>query len=383
MAPVIFKRTPPLSDLQARPADLTIRIRGSSGCPDLEMFAADLYRPKPLGITLADLTTIHEQLVRNVTPFTRATSPELDGGAARDLAKAGHHAYLSVFPDDARRFIASALADKSASISFVYETACLPWELLYPAEIEERVDWTEFWGFRHQVYRMPCGGPEREASPPVEITYETRPAVALLFDEQLAAVREEVTFYENLRGQGLIDLSTLDALDPAAKPQSETRLKNFLGGDTHVVHLACHAEHSQHADLDHLRVRKGYHISRQFLSDEIHLRANPLVLLNACRSAGTDPQHMCNFARAFLCRGARGVVATECMVGDSLAALLGKKLAGKLVPGQAVGPALLQTRLDILNQLGSPIGLAYAAYDRPTVRLQRRRSPHAQEGKPH
>jgi hypothetical protein len=57
----------------------------------------------------------------------------------------------------------------------------------------------------------------------------------------------------------------------------------------------------------------------------------PLVVLNACERGNLNPLYTSYFAAAFLRHGARGVVAAEGAVGDTLAAQFAEDLYGHLL----------------------------------------------------
>ena len=104
--------------------------------------------------------------------------------------------------------------------------------------------------------------------------------------------------------------------------------------------------------------------------DVYHLTIDsaPLVVMNACETGNLNPLYTAHFADAFLRYGARGVVATDCVVPDAFAAEFAEALYERLLSGKTLGESLLTVRQQFMKQ-GNPAGLIYSMYASPAIRF--------------
>jgi hypothetical protein len=95
----------------------------------------------------------------------------------------------------------------------------------------------------------------------------------------------------------------------------------------------------------------------------------PLVIVNGCSTATFTPDALSPFVKTFTrdC-GAGGVVGTEIPVHEDLASEFGGRLISRVLAGQAVGRAVLETRRALLAN-ENPMGLAYTLYAFSEFRL--------------
>jgi hypothetical protein len=100
-------------------------------------------------------------------------------------------------------------------------------------------------------------------------------------------------------------------------------------------------------------------------------RTRPLVFLNACGSAHIDPVRMHSWPQWFLQQGHRGVIGTETLVPDVVAARFAEFFYEKLLTEQPLGTALVLARRKLLEDFLNPLGLLYVLYADPdfTVRF--------------
>jgi CHAT domain-containing protein len=143
-----------------------------------------------------------------------------------------------------------------------------------------------------------------------------------------------------------------------------------------LAHLACEAIYERDfPDGSRLLVSDEFPVSLQDMAiHDIFIHSHPLVILNACRTGNINPRHTAHFAGAFLRYGARGVVATECMVPDDFAADFAEQLYRHLLRGESLGESMLAARRFFLGQ-GNPSGLLYSMYAAPSIRLVRQPPP--------
>jgi CHAT domain-containing protein len=81
------------------------------------------------------------------------------------------------------------------------------------------------------------------------------------------------------------------------------------------------------------------------------------------------PQTTFGWAREFLNRGARGIVAPEIDITDGLAAAFAKSFYAEFLKGTPLGLAVRTARLRVLETEHNPLGLAYTLYASPHVRI--------------
>ncbi len=96
----------------------------------------------------------------------------------------------------------------------------------------------------------------------------------------------------------------------------------------------------------------------------------PLVFLNACGSGFVDPARMTFFPQSLLDEKHLGVIAVETVVPDALAGRYAAAFYRLLLAGRPLGVALVKARLFVLGQYGNPLGMLYALYANPDVKVQ-------------
>ncbi|MFG1776965.1 hypothetical protein ACGFIG_11105 [Micromonospora sp. NPDC049048] len=99
-------------------------------------------------------------------------------------------------------------------------------------------------------------------------------------------------------------------------------------------------------------------------------QGRPLVFLNGCRTAATEPRYAMSFVEAFVRRArASGLVGTEIETYDSLAVEFGRAVLDRFVTRRlSLAAAIRGARLQLLSR-GNPLGLIYVPYASPHLRL--------------
>ncbi|GIL15504.1 MAG: hypothetical protein BroJett039_06770 [Chloroflexota bacterium] len=199
------------------------------------------------------------------------------------------------------------------------------------------------------------------------------PRVGLATCNELSfVVTEEIPALEKLQMEQRIVLERLRVLHAEERAQEIGEFALFLRKRVDIVHLACHAYQQRPLSRSYLVVEENFEISIQdFTVQEFHIENNPLVILNACRTGTMNPLSTANWARLFWERGARGVLATEFSVPDSFAARFTPQLYESFLAGANIGESLLHTRRHFWQTDGNPLGLAYALYSSPSIRIQK------------
>ena len=90
-------------------------------------------------------------------------------------------------------------------------------------------------------------------------------------------------------------------------------------------------------DLSHISLSNAFDITLMDMDNQgISMSGNPLVIINACETGNLNPLYTGHFASNFLRYGARGVVATECIVPDKFAAAFAQHLYCHLLDGTSL-----------------------------------------------
>lgn len=286
------------------------------------------------------------------------------------LAQKGKFAFNSIFGEGTpRQTISNALVSGSI-VQVSSEDFFIPWELLYDGLLGDQIDTSCFWGMRHIVSRalIQDARPGDFVSP---IIQSSRPRVGLVAHDQLThVVNQEIPTLKGLRSQKQIYLSFLRPLDTSQRDKDLNRFGGFLMKRLQVAHLACHAYAKKPLSQSYLLVSDDFPITiEDFRVHEFELKYKPLVILNACLTGTMNPLCTSNWAAVFWERGARGVLATEFRVPDWFAAVFIEELYKHLLSGETIGKALLASRRHFWTKEGNPLGLAYALYSSPSIKI--------------
>jgi hypothetical protein len=374
----------PPASFQDHPAHVILRIHSAGGRYRLEAYAQDMTFVVPIEMSLHDLEALNKEfhrIVESIVSRKNPTQKELEEQLP-SLAEEGHYAFQKVLGHASTRtlFQDTLRSATRVSIRTVSEDFFLPWELLYPFSLHETVSFENFWGMNHIIFReiVQQDRPGAFVQPAI---LTSLPRVGLMTYRELPMVGEnEAPFFEGLHEDGRIHLFKLRALDPTRKQEEFREFRDFWANEFDLAHVACHAlyqEESPH--LSYILLSDEFPISLRdmeiFLVDDkcnpLIIQNYPLVILNACEAGNLNPLYTSSFARAFLSHGARGVVATECVVPDAFAADFAEKLYGDLLAGKPLGESLLATRKYFFEEHRNPLGLLYSMYARPSIRLER------------
>ncbi|GAB6898376.1 CHAT domain-containing protein [Kineosporia succinea] len=140
----------------------------------------------------------------------------------------------------------------------------------------------------------------------------------------------------------------------------------------HLIYLFCHG--GVISNRAKLRVGPS---DEQFLIDGHDFQklpdwsaTRPLVFLNGCQTRAVEPQHTADFAEIFVQQKASGVIGTETVTYEELAAEFADAMLDRFVTrGQTVAEAVRGARLDLLARK-NPLGLIYTAFAPPNLRME-------------
>ena len=108
-----------------------------------------------------------------------------------------------------------------------------------------------------------------------------------------------------------------------------------------------------------------------FVVGQYELKHNPFVVLNACLTSVINPLYTSSWAEKFWEQGARGVLATDFQVPDWFAASFSEILYQHLLSGLPIGESLLTIRRHLWMENRNLLGLAYALYSSPSIKIAR------------
>ena len=293
------------------------------------------------------------------------------GDALARLAQKGKFAFNRIFADGVPRETINRALKTGATIQFSSEDFFIPWELLYDGPLGTQVDASSFWGLRHIVSRalIQDARPGDLESPTIQ---SPCPHVGLIACNELEhVVMKEIPALQELHQQSRIFLLPLRPLNAGQRDEELEYLGHFLRDEElQIVHLACHALERKPLSQSYLLVSNDFSISiEDFFVREFEIKYKPFIILNACFTGTISPLYTSNWAAFFWEHGARGVLATEFHVPDWFAAAFSKKLYEHLLAGKPIGEALLTTRRHFWKEENNPLGLAYALYSSPSIRI--------------
>jgi hypothetical protein len=328
----------------------------------------------PIHLKQDDLQELNKELQEKIEQLSgsfnveRANVTECNE-SLQALAKKGSYAFNKIFDKGTPRDVLREALKEGAIIQVTSEDFFIPWELLYDGHLGDQVDANCFWGMRYIITRTLT----REARPgdfalPV---MSSHPHVGIIACNELEYVAtRELPALQRLEQQERIHLFCLRPLDPNQHGKELRDFGQFLSGELHIMHLACHACVKESVSESYLMVSQDFIISMEdFTIGDFEFRHKPLVLLNACLSGTISPLHTSNWAVLFWKLGAKGVLATEFRVPDWFAAMFIEEIYNQLLSRKPIGEALLLARRHFLHQQNNPLGLGYALYSRPSIRI--------------
>lgn len=239
---------PPIQ-FQDYPIDVTIRIYRQGARYKADIFALGQMHIVPIELSPHDLPTLNMQLqeaMQVVVSDLSDQTPKATISAEtqlRPLAEFGRYLFGRMFGhQDAlaaierlttRQRQVSVLQTiqkrlshrRPLSIQVVSEDFSLPWELLYPAGLDEPLSYKHFWGMSYIISRVIAQEHRPGAFVSPVITFRHQPKLGLLTYCGLSSVLEkEIPFFEYLASTGQIALSKLRALNFEKKTRRDPNI---------------------------------------------------------------------------------------------------------------------------------------------------------------
>ncbi|WP_157880188.1 CHAT domain-containing protein [Streptomyces natalensis] len=147
----------------------------------------------------------------------------------------------------------------------------------------------------------------------------------------------------------------------------------------HVLHFACHCRVSQdpteitlllqggqstscvEVRLVEMESQSAIIVSRSPLGGVPTPRL-PLVFLNACSSAESEPLTGASLPEFFLRKGYLGFIGTETAIPDVVAAEISSKFYDNFLSGRSLGESIWLSKWSLLRRYRNPLGLLYTTY---------------------
>jgi len=329
----------------------------------------------PILLALHDVKDLNIELQRAIEyvsghiEMDKAVSTEYCQALSK-VAQKGNLVFKRVFAKGTPRDVIREALKMGATIQVTSEDFFIPWELLYDGPLGEQVDASYFWGMQYIISRTLI----REARPGdfMPPVISPRPHIGLVSYNTLEhVVEKELPMLRRFEQQEQIYLSCLRPLHSDQREDELTDFGRFLAEERQIIHFACHAYEQEVQSESYLLISDNFSISMEdFEVQDFDVVHKPFVLLNACLSGTINPLHTSNWAALFWKHGARGILATEFHVPDWFAASFVEELYNQLLlRRKTIGEALFLTRLHFWMQHKNPLGLGYALYSRPSIRI--------------
>ena len=329
---------------------------------------------------IKDLNTMLQDALQEVgRKFERKTRSEKAlleyEKALQELALQGNYAFRRIFAQDINRISLALAGGTGKVVQIVSDSFFVPWDLLYDGPLGAGFTIDGYWGTRYCIRRSieEVENVRGYLSPFLETL---RPKVGLITSDKLSfVISEELPALDRLHKRKKIELFPLRALSKDKRSEEFQELDRFLRQELHFLHFACHAYEGTPLDRSYLSVTEDFSISMiDFTIGGFNLDHNPFVILNACRTGVTNPLYTSSWVRKLWEHGARGVLATDFKVLDRFASAFSDVLYHDLLRGASIGHALLNARWHFWIEERNPLGLAYALFSPPSIKVVKPRN---------
>ena len=291
-------------------------------------------------------------------------------GTLTELAKMGSYTFDKIFQDEEVKKTIHEGLQPGTIVQITSKDFFVPWELLYDGPLEENIDISYFWGIQYIISRVIPQNKRKGAFAPTVLA-STRPRVGLIAYDRLPYVAQiEIPRFRAFHDAEKIQLDPLRKLSTQQRALDMIELKRFLAQELHVIHFACHAFEDDPIEKSYLFVSEDFALSMIDCStSEFDLVHNPFIFLNACLTGQVDPRYTSSWAGKFWELGASGVLGADFSVPDWFASAFSDVLYQYLLYGLSIGEALIKARRQFWAEQNNPLGLAYALYASPSIKL--------------
>jgi CHAT domain len=369
----MFTQTSELPPLDISPVHAQITIYANNG--EYIAYVITEMGAFPLAIHLKphdikNLNNLMQKAIQDVASnFGKGDAYEL---ALGKLARMGNYAFQRLFPAASSQETIRKALGTGSFIQIVSKDLFVPWELLYDGPLDENADIRYYWGMSHIITRTIIQDIRRGAyvSPVIEAK---RPKIGLVTSDRLSYVeKQEVPMFKKLHQNRRISLTPLRTLSVTQRDSELEEIRHFPEQELQIIHFACHAYEQDPLESSYIYITKDFPITMiDFVVSKYELKYNPFVVLNACLTSIINPLYTSSWAEKFWEHGARGVLATDFQVPDWFAASFSELLYRYLLSDMPIGETLLTTRRQFWSEQHNPLGLAYALYSSPSIKIVR------------
>lgn len=225
-----------------------------------------------------------------------------------------------------------------------------------------------FWGYRYIIEQLPCKVMPHASTPehslPLLIRNQSPLQFKAIVSTRLDSLNKHWQNLRNLASKEILELLKLDSLDKV-----ESALFD-VDNPADILYFYTHGGNDTFK-RPYFEVGDGEKIKKNDL-DAWNINFNrhqPLIVLNACDSAGYSPESFENLLQFFYDRGAAGVIGTQCEVKEMLANELIIHFFESFLQQNSAGEALFKSRKSLLREYLDPRGLVYSLFASADVKL--------------
>ncbi|MFH1116551.1 MAG: response regulator [Pseudomonadota bacterium] len=306
------------------------------------------------------------------------------------LAKAGSNLYQVLFYGNRRDNQSIAMGDRlrewseksNLEITIYSDDFFIPWSLLYVGDADNcdaNADWDKFFGFKHIVAQIPLQQVNVVQDPTIlgekglSIGINVHGNIDTEVGHPLVGNQLEYWDFIKSKNGTRVSIAVGSTRDDALERIQE------LESPHHLLYFFCHAkpESSDRPPKTYENMYLEFGKDEKLTVKELEkclskfgpLRANPLIFINACRSAQMTPLFYKGWMPSFTANGARGLIGTECNMPALFASVWARRFFDDFLCGDPVGKILLRQRRYFYLRHGNILGLLYALYCHSGTRL--------------
>ncbi len=347
-------RGTPVGAVRARAGEVTLQVRFDGQRYTFQLLS-DAYLFEPV---LAEELTAHpsaavERTVATLRSITEGSSGYSGGNARTWMEQAGVGLWNDMVPGLIKDQFWQ-LREHIGAFSIVAGGDLIPWELLYPlAPGHDEGFLVEQFPVTRRVY-----GQQRSRSLAVTGARYVLPA------RSPANAQAEITAIRRALGDDTMPAETIADLDAL--------LGLIESGRCGSLHFACHSTFRSDAGGSVITMGGGSFVPmllNKAVTGQALAGRNPLIFINACRSAGTVPEYtrMTGWAQQFMAAGAGAFVGTLWAVGSTAAQVFAEAFYAGLASGIPLGEASRRARVAASRDHHDPTWLAYSVYGDPAA----------------
>lgn len=379
-----------MSEVPARSVNLTFVNMGNSF---QAILSGATCATALLPITLPQLDSMISQVRKDLLEIVHLTvggnrvyqtgidiAPEVNAKALQAWAKAGYRLYQQLFYAPAMGADANQMGDllrtmartEKLQLRVVSQQFLLPWGILYMAEDLDlsHISPDDFLGFKHIIEHIPLQPamqfvtPKIDASAGLKVSLNVNAGI----DQQMGApfIAKQIDYWNTVVSGGKAQLVLRKTEDEVLAALASTSTSD------QIVYFNCHALSKNLGEVSGpdgsclLLTTRDAALTlgnlSAFAPAKKKLPGQPLVFINACKSAELSPLFYDGFVPYFMSKGARGVIGTECETPAFFAAEWARLFFDKLLSGAPIGQIFLELRQEFYAKHNNVMGLLYALY---------------------